>query len=326
MENFKSCIVENKMVLSIRGDNFMEQKSMTALISAFSRAYHSTQNSEKVFNDYLAKDILTQSEYEQIANSMSKGIKFFNPSFEGTESEALRWIVDNQLSPSPLGRAAFAEKSLENAVRIGAKQYLILAAGYDTFAYRQPEWASKIQIFELDHSATGVDKQKRIQSVIAEKPSNLHYVSVDFTEDSWERNLINYSKFEKSKVSFCSLLGISYYLTKNTFEQTINTISSIVPKGSSIAFDYPDENTYTPKAAERVKKQVAMAVGADEKMLASYSYPELERLLDDSEFILYEHLTPNEITEQYFKKYNQSNPAYPITAFNNVNYCLAVKK
>jgi methyltransferase (TIGR00027 family) len=326
MENFKSCIVENKMVLSIRGDNFMEQKSMTALISAFSRSYHSIQNSEKVFNDYLAKDILTQSEYEQIANSMSKGIKFFNPSFEGTESEALRWIVDNQLSPSPLGRAAFAEKSLENAVRIGAKQYLIFAAGYDTFAYRQPDWASKIQIFELDHSTTGADKQKRIQSVIAEKPSNLHYVSVDFTEDSWERNLISCSEFEKSKISFCSLLGISYYLTKNTFEQTINTISSIVPKGSSIAFDYPDENTYTPKAGERVKKQIAMAGEANEKMLASYSYPELEKLLDDSDFILYEHLTPSEITEQYFKKYNQSNPVYPITAFDNVNYCLAKKK
>ncbi len=86
---------------------------MTALVSAFSRAYHSIHNTEKVFDDYLAKDILTQSEYEQIASNMSKGIKFFNPSFEGTQDEALRWIVDNQLSPSPLGRAAFAERSLE---------------------------------------------------------------------------------------------------------------------------------------------------------------------------------------------------------------------
>lgn len=314
------------MVLNIRGDNFMEQKSMTALISAFSRAYHSIQNSEKVFNDYLAKEILTQSEYEQIASSMSKGIKFFNQSFKGTGSEALRWIVDNQLSPSPLGRAAFAEKSLENAVRIGAKQYLIFAAGYDTFAYRQPEWASKIQIFELDHFATSIDKQKRIQSVIAEKPLNLQYVSVDFTEASWESNLINCSEFEKSKISFCSLLGITYYLSKMTFEQIIDTISSIVPKGSSIAFDYPDEDTYTQKAGERVKKQVAMAGAANEKMLASYSYSELEKILGDSDFLIYEHLTPNEITEQYFEKYNQSNPEHPITAFDNVNYCLAVKK
>ena len=56
---------------------------------------NSTQNSEKVFDDYLAKKILTKDEYEQIASNMSKGISFFNPSFVGTQEEALRWIVDN---------------------------------------------------------------------------------------------------------------------------------------------------------------------------------------------------------------------------------------
>lgn len=304
----------------------MEQKSMTALISAFSRAYHSMQNTVKVFDDFLAKDLLTQNEYELIAGNMSKGIKFFNPTFEGTSLEALRWIADNQLSPSPLGRAAFAEKALENAVKIGAGQYLIFAAGYDTFAYRQPAWAANLQIFELDRPATGADKQMRIQSVIAEKPSNLHYISADFTEKTWEGNLIECPQFERGKISFCSLLGISYYLTRQNFVHVINAISNNVPKGSSIIFDYPDEDTYTSKAGERVKKQLALAGAANENMQASYSYSELEKLLADSNFLIYEHLTPEEITEQYFKKYNQSNPEHAITAFDNVNYCLAVKE
>jgi len=326
MEKIKSCIIGSKMVLSIRGDNFMEQKSMTALISAFSRAYHSMHNTEKVFDDYLAKDLLAQSEYEQIASNMSNGIKFFNPLFEGTQDKALRWIVDNQLSPTPLGRAAFAEKSLKNAVRTGAIQYLIFAAGYDTFAYRQPDWAAKIQIFELDHPLTSSDKQKRIQSVIAQKTSNLHYVAVDFTEKGWEDSLVACSGFNPNNISFCSLLGISYYLSKSIFAQLINDISSIIPNGSSIVFDYPDENTYTPEAGERTKKQVAMAGAVNEKMLASYAYLELEKLLADSNFLINEHLTPDEITAQYFKKYNQANPEHPMTAFDNVNYCLAVKK
>src|SRR5690606_31018220 len=162
---------------------------------------------------------------------------------------------------------------------------------------------SKIQIFELDHPIMSLDKQKRIQSIMAEKPSNLHCISVDFTEDDWERNLIACSAFEKNKISFCSLLGISYYLSKLAFAQMINIISSIVPKGISIVFDYPDENTYTSKAGERVKKQTAMAGAANEKMLASYSYEELEQLLGDSNFLIYEHLIPREITEQYFRKY-----------------------
>lgn len=325
MEKFKSCIAMHKMVLNIRGDEFMEKRSMTALVSAFSRAYHSLYDTDKVFDDYLAKHILTQGEYERISSNMSTGIKYFNPSFEGTPDEALRWIVDNQLSPSPLGRAAFAEKSLENAVRAGAEQYLIFAAGYDTFAYRQPEWASKIQIFELDYPDMSSDKQKRAQSITAEKPSNLHYIPVDFTEDGWERNLIAYPAFRQNKTSFCSLLGISYYLSRQDFVRIINTISNIVPDGSSIVFDYPDEDTYTPRAGERVKRQTAMAAAANEKMLASYSYEEMERLLGDSGFLVYEHLTPKEITDQYFEKYNRANPHHPITAFDNVNYCLAVK-
>ncbi len=68
--------------------------------------------------------------------------------------------------------------------------------------------------FELDHPIMSLDKQKRIQSIMAEKPSNLHYISADFTEDDWERNLIAYPAFDQSKISFCSLLGVSYYLSK----------------------------------------------------------------------------------------------------------------
>lgn len=304
----------------------MEQKSITALVSAFSRAYHSMHNTEKVFDDCLARKILTDEEYKLIETNMSKGISFFNPSFEGTKEEALRWVVDNQLSPSPLGRAAFTERLLENAVSIGAKQYLIFAAGYDTFAYRQRDWASKIEIFEIDHPLTGEDKQKRIRELVKHKPENLHYVSADFTKENWQRNLLDCKEFNQSKISFCSLLGISYYLPKNVFAEIIKTISRIVPEGSSIVIDYPDEYTYSDKAGERAKKQVIMVGSANEKMLASYSYTELEKLLGDSSFLIYEHLTPNEITEQYFTKYNQANPEHQITAFDNVNYCLAVKK
>jgi methyltransferase (TIGR00027 family) len=322
----KSCIVGHEMILSIRGENFMEQSSMTALVCAFSRAYHSIHYKEKVFDDYLAGDILTPGEYEQITGHMSKGINYFNPSFEGTQEEALRWVVDNQLSPSPLGRAAFAEKALENAVRIGARQYLIFAAGYDTFAYRQPGWAAKMQIFELDHPATGADKQRRIKAAGIEKPANLRYLPVDLTKSDWAGNLVASSEFSQGKISFCSMLGISYYLSEQDFAAAIKAIAGLVPQGSTVVFDYPDEDTYTEKAGERAKKQVAMAGAASEKMLASYSYLTLEGLLADRDFLIYEHLTPPEITEQYFKKYNLANPEQPITAFDNVNYCLAVKR
>ena len=169
------------------GGVFNGAKKLNRTISAFSRAYHALNNEVTIFNDSLARDLLTDEEFNQIAKNMSNGIGFFNPSFVGEPEQALRWVVDNQLSPSPLGRAAFAEKSLEWAVRTGTEQYLIWGAGYDTFAYRQPLWAKALQIFEVDHPATARDKQERLKSAGIVIPDNVHYIEADFTKGTWKK-------------------------------------------------------------------------------------------------------------------------------------------
>jgi methyltransferase (TIGR00027 family) len=261
-----------------------------------------------------------------IAENMSKGIGFFNPSFTGTQDEALRWIVDNQLSPSPLGRAAWAEKALRTAVETGASQYVIVAAGYDTFTERQPSWAGSLKIFELDTPYMVVDKQTRIQRLNGKRPDNLTSIPIDLNTESLSDKLRACGAYDKSKLSFLSLLGIAYYLSRETFAALLREISNSTPLGSTVVFDYPDEYTYSDKAGARTKKQVMMAGGAGEAILADYSYKEMERLLSDCGFLIYEHLTPDEITEQYFAPYNKANSQYPRTAFDNVNYCLAVKK
>ena len=304
----------------------MEQSNMTALVSAFTRAYHSKNNKIKVFDDSMAVKFLTEKEYWQISSSMGQGIHYFNPDFIGSDKEALRWIVDNQLSPSPLGRAAYTEKMLENAVKIGAKQYLIFAAGFDTFAYRQPIYANKLEIFEIDRPLASLEKQKRAKLINNKAIVNLNYIQADFSIPDWQNSLLLCSAFDRSAISFCSLLGISYYLSRSDFRNLIFSISNIVPNGSSIVFDYPDQNTFTEYASKRVKKQLAMTSTVNEAMCASYSYMEMEQILAEYGFLIYEHLEPQEITEQYFKEYNLANPKYPMIAFENVNYCLGTKK
>ncbi len=299
---------------------------MTALISAFSRAFHVKHNQMKIFDDCIAKKLLNEEEFAQISKSMTEGIGFFNPSFQGTAEEGLRWVVDNQLSPSPLGRAAFAEKALETAAKCGAKQYLIFAAGYDTFAYRQPAWAKDLQIFEIDHPLTAEDKKIRLERADIPIPKNAQYISMDFTKEKMQSVLTKNKGFDCHQISFCSLLGLTYYLSSENFEELIASLGEILSEGSAIVFDYPDENSYTEKAGERAKKQALLAGAAKEKMLASYSYKTIEQLLFKHGFLIYEHLTPSQMTEQYFAPYNHANPQYPMTAFDNVNYCLGVRK
>ncbi len=304
----------------------MEQKSMTALISAFARAYHAENSNVKIINDSVARLLFTDMEFNQIAKNMTDGIGFFDPSFAGTEREALRWITDNHLSPSPLGRAAFAEASLRTAVRIGASQYLILGAGYDTFAYRQPDWARNLEIFEVDLPSTAEDKKLRLKDRQNEVKDNTHYVAADLTKDEWCRILTQNPAFKKDRITFTSILGLSYYLARQDFEYLISMLSTILSEGSTIVFDYPDEYSNTDKAGHRAQKQAVLAKGANEEMLACYSLKEIEKLLSDFGFLVYEHLTPVQITAQYFQEYNNAHPLHPITALENVNYCLAVKK
>lgn len=304
----------------------MPVKNLTALVSAFSRAYHAENNEVKIFDDTVARSLLTDEEYSQISNSMSGGIDFFNPSFVGAPDAALKWIVDNQLSPTPLARAAFAENRLETAVSTGAKQYLMLGAGYDTFAYRQPPWANRLRIFEIDQSDILKDKRIRLDAAKTTVPDNVHYIGVDFTKDQWQTELIRDSVFETNLISFCSLLGVIYYLPQEAFVTLIYTLSLILPKRSSIVFDYPDEDSYTEKAGERAKKQAQLASAANEKMLASYSCEDMAGILSANGFIIREHLTPVDITQQYFSNYNRVNASHRMTAFDNVNYCLAVRE
>ena len=144
--------------------------------------------------------------------------------------------------------------------------------------------------------------------------------------DDWSDRIRKHPQFSPNQTSFCSLLGISYYLPAEVFRNLLMNISKTVPEGSSIVFDYPDEHSYTPRAGERAKKQALLAGGAKENMLASYAYVELEKILSNAGFLIYEHLTPEQITDQFFRKYNEANPNHRMSAFDNVNYCLAVKE
>ncbi len=280
----------------------------------------------KIFDDFLARNILTEEEIQTMSAHLKKGISFFNPTFIGTEEEALRWIVDNQLSPTPLGRGAFTENALYRASRFGVQQYLMIASGYDTFAYRQPEWASKMQIFELDHPDMICDKKNRVASFNEELPHNLTYCPIDFEKENLAELLVQLDTFDPAQISFFSLLGIVYYLPKEVFRNLLEQIHRVAPEGSTIVFDYNDALAYTPEGGDRAQKQAAMAETAGETMKASYSYEDLEKILSECGFMIYEHLTPLEITTQYFESYNKDNPYHPMRAFDNVNYCFAVIK
>ncbi|HDR7798499.1 TPA: class I SAM-dependent methyltransferase [Bacillus tropicus] len=300
------------------------ESSVTSLVSAFSRAYHSEFDRPKIFDDYIAKEFISQQERNSVETNMVQGIHFFNTDiaeqFQDNPKEILKWITQVQLSPTPLARAAYCERILLHEIALGVKQYVILGAGLDTFSFRQRELENKIEVFEVDHPSTQRFKKERIKEAELEVPNHLHFVSMDFTKGFSYEQLRN-EGFENKK-TFFSLLGVTYYLTKEELSSLIECLFEMVPEGSSIVFDYPDENLFTEKGlSNRVENMVKMAAVGGEPMKSCFSYTEMEALLEKAGLLIYEHLSPEDINKLYFEGRNDY-----LKAFETVHYVHAVKK
>lgn len=301
------------------------KSSMTALVAAFGRAYHSQYDSPKIFNDDVAPKLISPQEFADIRRNMVQGIAFFNPEIaerHPDDPEAiLKWIVQVQLSPTPLARAAYCEAIVLHELSLGLKQYVILGAGLDSFAYRYPTLMERLAIFEVDAPATQASKQLRLRDAQLAVPGNLHLVPMDFTGEFSYSGLYKQG-FDPEVKTLFSLLGVSYYLTKEENARLITELLAKVPSGSSIVLDYADEYLMEEQGVSgRVAKMVQMAAASGEPMQSWFSYSEIEELLAGAGLLVYEHLSPAEINERFF-----SGRSDAISAFETIHYVHAVKQ
>ncbi len=292
--------------------------NMTALVSAFARAHHYKNNEEWVFADRLAEKMLTEEEYSAISRNMSQGISYFAPGFEGTGAAALRWIVEHQLAPSVLARSAFCERAIGEASERGCAQVVLFGCGYDTFSLRTER--GDLTVFELDLPEMMEDRQRRIAAAGLEPACRTVQVGCDLADEGWNDALTE-AGFDAEKSAFGALLGLSYYLSKDTFRRLLGSISRVWQKGCAICFDYPEAEDGSESRRNR-----ELAAAAGEQMKAQYSRIEMEQLLGGAGFRSEEHLDSAEATEMFFRKYDSANPDHGMTAPAGVAYCLAVRQ
>lgn len=290
----------------------MEQ-NMTALVSLFARAYHQKNKDIKIFDDLLSTKLITEKEYEMIGLNMSQGISFFNPTFKGSKEEALKWIVDHQLSPSVLVRSAFCKEAIEEMKEKGCQQYLDFASGYDLFAYY---YQNQMHVFEIDKKEVIEDKRQRCKDVDIE---NIQFLSIDLSQDNWINTLLQ-SDYQEDQLSISSMLGLSYYLTKDEFKKMLKQLSKYLLKGSRLVFDYP-----SIQESKETKINEMLAKEADESMKAKYSFAELKEILNQCHLTIIQHENHQTVTEKYISNYNVYYKDDPIKAPEGVCYCVVEK-
>ncbi|MBS1653863.1 MAG: class I SAM-dependent methyltransferase, partial [Bacteroidetes bacterium] len=141
-----------------------------------------------------------------------------------------------RLRASVVARSRFIEDLVIEQGKKGIGQYVILGAGLDSFAQRQQSIASRLQVYEIDQTATQLWKQQRLNELGYGVPEWLHFVSVNFETSSWWDELVR-SGFNKEQPAVVACTGVSLYLTKAAIISTLKQVSSLA-SGSTLAMTF----------------------------------------------------------------------------------------
>lgn len=296
-----------------------EMESITAKLCSFARAYHSNHVKDKIFDDYLAYDLMGKEEYEKTGQLIEHDYNahLYDPAYNFSGVRILDKL-NKYISPIPLSRAAFAERELTRFVmQRGECQYVICGAGMDTFAFRNIN--PNIKVFEIDHPDTQRYKLEKIKNLEWNIPKNVRYVSVDFAVDDMADELIK-AGFNPKEPSIFAIPGVTYYLTLPVFEETLGKICSVSSYGSKLVFDFPDETTFGANPVGRVRELAEITKLLGEPMLHGYSVEEINDALKRHGFIIDVHESPQKIQKRFFDGRSDGQ-----TAFENIHFILAKK-
>jgi methyltransferase (TIGR00027 family) len=261
-----------------------DRPSSTAHGAAFLRAAHQILDTPKIFDDPVALKILGAEEAKAIRS---------NPGlFQTADLRSLRAYVAM--------RSRYTEDELAKAIARGVRQYVILGAGLDTFAYRNPYVGTVLRVFEVDHPATQAWKQNRLREEGIDVPASLTFAPVDFERQSLADGL-SIAGFRTGAPTFFSWLGVTVYLSKQAVMETLAFVVSATAEGSGIVFTFSSDTPSGPRKGQSGIATLADRVAAiGEPYLTYFDPPGLGNELRLMGFKHAEYFAPDKANLLYF--------------------------
>jgi methyltransferase (TIGR00027 family) len=168
-----------------------------------------------------------------------------------------------------LARERYIHELMVAELGAGARQLVILGAGFDTRAYRIRE-AANLPVFEVDHPLTQAAKQKALQGAVASLPPHHRFVAVDFDHDLLSDRLAAAGYDERLRTLFV-WQGVIMYLTPAGVDATLAFIAQHAAPGSLVVFDYFErealsgpESAKVRRVLERMGEPLTFAIGRSE--------------------------------------------------------------
>jgi methyltransferase (TIGR00027 family) len=257
--------------------------SQTMLQTAVLRAVHQLLDEPLIFDDPIAVDLVPEASQEAILR----------------EEPKYRALVLTVRRAGVVLRSRFAEDRLAAAAARGVRQYVIAAAGLDTFPWRQPGFAREMQIFVTDLPESLAVLQDCVQRRGLPQPANLTYVPIDLEQKELLQPLVT-AGFDLERPTFCSALGIVQFLTLDAVDALLTFVARRA-KGSEIVLSFtPPDDELGERELKGVRESQARTKDYGEPWLTRLRPAELTARLSLLGYSDIELLTPDLANRRYF--------------------------
>jgi O-methyltransferase involved in polyketide biosynthesis len=199
-------------------------------------------------------------------------------------------------------RSRYAEDRLATAAASGVRQYLVLGAGLDTFAYRSP-LAATVRVIEVDHPATQEWKRSALEAAGMSVPPGVIFVPADLAATSAEGDAagpaspapdalganssglgylgprLRAAGFDFGKPAVISWLGVLMYLERDAISQTLAVLADCA-SGTELVADYMLPRELRDEAGDQYVELVGPAAAErGEPWLSFFAPTEIGALL-----------------------------------------------
>ena len=196
------------------------QASRTAERVAVERAAHQLLDSPLVLVDPLAIEMLAPDQASRLREHPEQ-----HDASPITKPMRALVVVRSRIAEEEIARGAASG---------GVGQYVLLGAGLDTFAYRNP--LPGVRVFEVDEPATQRLKRERLDAAGIAVPETVTFVPCDFRTAAPIVELRS-AGFDDARPAVFAWLGVAMYLTRADVMRTLRAIAAL-PKSSAVVFDY----------------------------------------------------------------------------------------
>jgi methyltransferase (TIGR00027 family) len=219
------------------------------------------------------------------------------------------WWISNRVRPGlgsfVIARSRYMDDYLLTCINNGLEQLVILGAGYDSRAYRFDKLKEGIKVFEVDHPATQKAKMEKLKKIFGNLPGHVTYVSIDFDREKLHKKLFENGFDRKLKTLFI-WEGVTYYITAEAVDETLEFVANNSGKGSSIIFDYlPPSVVDRSDKRNRSRAVRRLTARSGEALRFGLEKETIEAFLYKREFRQVENVRSESFKRRYFREIDQ---------------------